>query len=281
MPVELDMHVKSSSGDFVRSMFDAVRLEAGAPSTPPAVRERLKAYYTDAGLLRAWRRPYFTYHYTDAIARALDWLVTERLGGRSVTIVDLGAGLGTQSILFAAQGARVISVDIDQGALDALTIRKATYEKHFGRALDIVCVCHDVLEHDFRQYGAIDGIYSLFAFNMMQPSSAVLDRLDAAAAPGARIAIQDGNRQCALKLLLGRRRPVLSPGEFASALEERNYRVTLHRATGCIPPLGCALMPPVVTGLMDRLLRTNWRVGVSHQILAEKRLYNGSGKYAG
>lgn len=263
------MNVGRPTLDFVRGFFEGIEHEVQS-DIPASTRAALEAYYRPAGLLSTGRRSYFFRHYTEPVARALQFLVLDQTAYRPPVILDLGCGLGTQSIIFAAHGARVIAFDLDAPALTELAVRKTRYEKSLGCTLDITTVYGNSLEYDLRSLGPIHGVFSLFAFNMMQPSVKLLDRLRTHVAPGGRLAIQDGNGSAIYNVLPSRRRPALKPTEFGRALIQRNFTVAYHRATGCLPPLVCRLLPGALASQLEHLLNRSWLAGISHQILAQK-----------
>jgi len=263
------MNVSSSALDFVRDFFEGIEREIRG-DIPPNTRAALEAYYRPAGLLSSGRRSYFFRHYTESVARALQFLVLDQVR-RPPVILDLGCGLGSPSIIFAAHGARVIAFDLDAPALGELARRKGWYEKKLGRSLDITTVYGNSLEYDLGSLPRFDGVFSLFAFNMMQPSAELLDRLQLHLAPQGRIAIQDGNGSALYNFLPSRRRPALKPAEFERALTERGFSIVDHRATGCVPPLACRVLPDKLSGLVENVLGNTWLAGISHQILAQKK----------
>ena len=228
----------------------------------------IENYYLDAGLLKRWRRPFFKHHYASAVASAANFLVAERPKGRT-RILDLGCGYGTQALLFAALGAKVIALDGDRTALDVARQRKAMYESAIGRHFEITFVEANALTFDYRQLEPIDGVHSMFAFNMMQPSSVVWTALCAALGPEARVAILDGNRDSWIGHLR-MRRSAWSPREFALALDKARFATRLHRGAIALPPLCWTVLPEGAGVWLDSKLRRGWFWPVSHQILAER-----------
>jgi SAM-dependent methyltransferase len=259
------------SGDtlsFVTSFYEGIQREADQAEAK--VREALHQYYLPAGLFLPTKRNFFFYHYADSFARVLEFMGGNPDSPDVTTILDLGCGLGTQSLMFAIRGARVVAIDLDGDALDILGKRRLWYSERLGRELDITCVYGNALNFDFHSLGRIDGIQSLFAFNIMQPSRAVLDRICAILRPGGRLAIQDGNRESLWNLVLGRRRDVLRPDELRRELEQCGMMCRYHRPTGSVPPQVCSLFDKKVIDWLDRRLNSSWRIGVSQQILVEK-----------
>jgi SAM-dependent methyltransferase len=248
--------------------FQNIETELTSSELTDEAKSLIEKYYLDAGLLKRWRRPFFKQHYASAVAAAASFLVAHN-PNRSPRVLDLGCGYGTQSLLFAILGARVIALDGDRTALDVVRQRRATYERMTGRHLDITLVEANALTFDYRQLGLLDGVHSMFAFNMMQPSSVVWAGLCAALDPEARVAILDGNRSSWLGHLRGRR-SAWSPDEFALVLAETRFASRLHRGAIALPPLCWTVLPEGAAVWLDSKLRRSWLWPVSHQILAQR-----------
>lgn len=254
----------------VLSWFGNIAAELDATFMSVDQKKMLGAYYLDAGILRPLKTAYFQAHYGRSLALALAHL----LGGRTKPrILDLGCGMGTQSLLFALLGAEVVGVDLDDRSLAVLKTRKNFYENQAGRPLNIRFFQADAFSFDYKVHGPFDAIWSLFAFNMMQPSRDLLGRILPAAAPGCRFGVMDGNR-----LHWGRhlRRkpfspiPALSPIEFAAELIRCSFRVVAQHSGIGFPPVAWHVLPFGVLRSVEEMLDGHWRFPVSHLILAEK-----------
>lgn len=227
------------------------------------------SYYCEAGLFRKWRRPFFQHHYAGTFARAARFLLD---GAPNGLILDLGCGTGTQSIFLALLGADVVGLDMDEQALAILKKRKAFYEKVSGRKIKLVAYKADALVFDYGKIAPIQGIYSMFAFNMMKPSRLLLERLTVHTAKGGRLAILDGNCTSWLPSLIpSRRRPgCLAPVEFEEVLRDLSFKTVRHEAGCAVPPFLWSIVPAPLLRPIDELLGRYWLWAVSHQILAEK-----------
>jgi SAM-dependent methyltransferase len=161
-------------------------------------------------------------------------------------ILDLGCGSGFGSLLFALLGAHVVGLDLDPVLISACRKRQAFYEAEFG-PLDLRFELANALSYDYQQLAPIDGVHSLFAFNLIQPSSRLLARVLPALAPNARIVISDGNPHSFYNRLF-RPRAVLAPrcvAEMLAAYPTPNTRQP-------IPPFHTVLdyhciVPPSLT----------------------------------
>lgn len=224
-----------------RRWYANVHLELASGMLDDGGGAKVREYYREAGLLTRWRLPFFWRHYADTLSEAVSHLLRGRSQPR---ILDLGCGSGSQSLLFALLGADVVSVDMDHEGLEVLRRRINHYGKLSGRDLRITIVEGDTIEMDYSRLGPFDGVYSLFAFNMMQPSQRLLDRLAPHCAPGARWVVLDGNRESIWnRAIPGRRRRVWSAAEMKRALEGAGFRVTSQTGGVAVPPPLWALLP--------------------------------------
>ena len=230
----------------------------------------LSDYYYEAGLLRSWRRPFFKHHYARTFTKAVNFVLPNK---EQPVILDLGCGTGTQSLCFALLGARVIAVDMDSQALSIFKKRVIFYEEKSGRNLNISIYESNIFTFNLSDCGLLDGIYSLFAFNMMMPAEKLLDILAINSKIDCRIAILDGNNQSWLgKIIPSRRRDqCLSPKQLTSALEKRNFAKKSQIAGFSIPPFLWYILPKKILNLIDTYLGKNSFFAISYQSLFYKK----------
>jgi len=227
-------------------------------------------YYREAGLLRLWRRPFFRHHYAGTFYKAVRHIFDQRA---PFHLLDLGCGTGTQSLYFSYMGVHVTAVDIDKTALDIFKKRKKFFENYLGKQLSIDIRRSDIFELDFDSIPPLDSIYSMFAFNMMQPSKQLLDILAERARTGCRLAILDGNNRSWLARLIPtrKREHCLSPAELCRELKKRSFEITSQEAGFAIPPIFWSMLPNAILEPVDRLLGRNLLFAISHQTLAIKK----------
>jgi SAM-dependent methyltransferase len=249
------------SRDDIWNWYHNVQLELAAKYLDASQQAYLSAYYNEAGLLHKWRRSFFRRHYAEPFGQALTFLLDSK---HQPLILDLGCGTGTQSLAFALCGASVVALDLDTNALSVLERRKQFYEEKTGKTLNITTCAADVFDFDLSQIPPIDGLYSLFAFNLMQPTAALLGRLAPRFASQARIAVQDGNRLSWLSHLPGRRRQVLSPLELDQMLTGLEFtQVTLEGGVS-IPPPAWAVLPYDWLSIVDSTFNQTWFWPISY-----------------
>lgn len=213
-------------------------------------------------------RPFFLYHFTAPILRTANAMFAMN---RTPTLLELGCGSGTISLLFALMGANVLAVDLDPVLLSACRKRQREYERHFG-PLNIEFRLANVfdLEYDAMQ---VDGVYSIYAFNLMQPSRELIPRVTRALKLAGKLAITEGNRLCLYNRLF-RRRPVLSLPQLEAELARCGCRVEDSQ-------FDCALAPIIVRNealfaagkkmerAADALGLLRW-LGLSYNLVAQK-----------
>lgn len=227
----------------------------------------MREYYQEAGLFVWWRRPFFKRHFSESFARSARFLLQ---GKSSPRILDLGCGLGTQALILAGLGARVAAIDMDEKALEVLKKRKVYYEDRIKKKLDIEIIHADAFSFEYKSLGPLDGVHSMFAFNMMQPSLSLLTLLRSSLASGARLAVLDGNNLAWLpRVFPARRRDVLSPPAFEQAIEKMGFKIFFHEGGVALPPLLWRLGPSAWLKRVDGVLNRGWLYPVSHHILAE------------
>lgn len=219
-----------------------------------------------APLLQRRSRAFFYHHYCRSFAIALRHMFRDNAAMR---ILDLGCGLGTHSLLFSILGASVTSIDIDAKPLEIFKKRITLYESVLKRPLDITILCQNALEVSYERYAPFDGLYSLFAFNMMQPSTELIPKLAAAMKMGGRWAVHDGNSLCWFYRWF-RKRNVLSPYELSRELVNCGFEIDEHSGMCSIPPVFWRVLPEVILLPIDSALNKHWFFATSHQILATK-----------
>ncbi|MCP4675119.1 MAG: methyltransferase domain-containing protein [Deltaproteobacteria bacterium] len=208
-------------------------------------------------------------HYSCSFQKAAEFLLGSHKKGK---IIDLGCGCGTQSIYLASKGADVLGLDMDTRALKILKKRKRYYEESMKKELSIKVEEKNSFEFEYEKAAPIAGMYSMFAFNMMQPSGRLVDKIDRFMNKGSRIAIIDGNNMAWYsRIAPWRRRDVWSPTEFESELTERGYRIVSHTGGITLPAAFWAVAPFKLLEEIDTWMSAeDWIFPISHQILAEK-----------
>jgi len=74
-------------------------------------------------------RPFFLYHFLPRWVNSVQTLFCE---SANPTIIELGCGTGTSSLLFAMLGAQVIGIEMNADLVGICNKRKRFYENYFG-----------------------------------------------------------------------------------------------------------------------------------------------------
>ena len=204
---------------------------------------KFKKYYKQAGLSSTFKHNFFLNHYEDNLQNSLQkFLETLHPGER---IVDLGGGMGTQAMFLAYHGFAVSVLDMDGEALNIGLKRKAHYERVFNKTLDIEFIEQNALEFAWEEISEIKGIYSLFAFNMIQPTEQLMRIIfQTSFGNGGICIIQDGNASHPIKRYLYPRAS-LTVHELNKIFEANGFDVKNQRLLS---------FPPVVHFFMGRKL---------------------------
>ena len=105
-------------------------------------------------------------------------------------VLEVGCGLGTESLWFALQGARVRALDVRGDRLAAARSRKAVLEAVLDRDLDLEFAATPVLELDSDPY---DLVWLEQSFHHLEPRAAVVPHLARLVAPGGYLVISEAN----------------------------------------------------------------------------------------
>lgn len=177
-------------------------------------------------------KPFFLYHFVPLVLRAVTELFAHHPHPR---ILELGCGSGSLSLLFALLGAHVTAVDLSSEGIRVCRRRQDLYEFQVG-PLRLEFRQADAFDLDYEAFLPVDGIYSLFAFNLMQPSRDLVPKMMKALGPQGKVLISDGNRR-SLYLRLARPRPTLTAPELRQHLQHQGCRHTSTEYHCMIPPV--------------------------------------------
>ena len=125
--------------------------------------------------------------YSEQIKEAVKILETQP-GAR---VLEVGFGLGTESLWLGLQGATVVAVDILRHYQETATRRKQILEKSIGRRLD--CEFRRVSILDLDEEAGFDLIWAEQAFHHLEPREAVVDKIVSLVKPGGHIVISEVN----------------------------------------------------------------------------------------
>lgn len=264
------------SNECIRKWYDNILIELEAGFLTQDEQRYLADYYHKAGLLRIWRRNYFYYHFTISLTKIINHFLSNKFPCR---ILDLGCGVGTQSLFFALLGGEVIGLDKNEKALSIFERRKVYYEQYAGRELKIQMHCSDALSFNYKSISPIDYIYSMFAFSYMPQTSMLITKFTQSCTMDSSLLIQDTNF-CSFRYKIVKPRwisEVLCPKEIVSELQSNNWEIIKQSGAGSIHPIFWYIFSNKVLHAIDgKLSSTLGLFSVSYLILAKKKSVKGA-----
>ncbi|MDP6620872.1 MAG: class I SAM-dependent methyltransferase [Alphaproteobacteria bacterium] len=105
-------------------------------------------------------------------------------------VLEVGCGLGSESLWLALQGARVTALDVRPDRLAAARTRQAVLEAALGRHLDLDFAATPLLEFEPEPF---DLVWLEQTFHHLEPRDAVVPHLARLVAPGGYLAISEAN----------------------------------------------------------------------------------------
>jgi 2-polyprenyl-3-methyl-5-hydroxy-6-metoxy-1,4-benzoquinol methylase len=180
-------------------------------------------------------RAYAIHNVVSNISAAIEYL---KLSGDSpVRIVDLGCGLGMQSIIFASLGTEVLGIDLDARCIALCRKRKHYFEARLGRALKV-----EFLEVNFRAFdpnsigNKYDGLFSMSAFAHIQPLRNTVAKISTLLNDTGRVFLWDQNPDYLfLDVLRRRRRSLPRPHEIEVEFARHGFTTELLGGACAIP----------------------------------------------
>lgn len=207
----------ADSDAIIRRFYDILRREVldGNPYLDGAQQERLRSHYP---VMNAPRR-YPPALVTTIYAQRRGPLVRSILEATEPRVFDAGCGYGSESYLFAALGAKVLAVDLEDDRITIARRRQAYYEELFGCPLDITFGARDlnIYDPELRDL-SLTWMGSVLA--CLPDQDGLFSRLYEATRPGGEVTISDMNLLNPLFMVkewLRRQRAAESSPEFAEA----------------------------------------------------------------
>ncbi len=253
--------------DIVR-WYDNIKIELQSNFLTNKDKQIISNYYRNAGLYdNPLKKSFFHHHFSYKLATVISLLHKEGIENKK--ILDLGCGIGTQSLLFSILGGEVIALDTDDDSLRILRLRKEFYEHILKKTLPITIIKANALNFNYPRYGPFDVVYSLFSFNLMQPTKELLNLLTPSISPDAFFIVQDGNKNMWFNKLF-RKRNVLSKNELQSELKKSGFHEITSMGGYAVPPIFWFFIPSFILQRIDSILSKSDFFSGSYLYIAKK-----------
>jgi 2-polyprenyl-3-methyl-5-hydroxy-6-metoxy-1,4-benzoquinol methylase len=125
--------------------------------------------------------------YSEQIREAIE-LIKARPGAR---VLEIGFGLGTESLWLSMQGANVVAIDILGDFKKAARRRKEILEQHIGQTLSCEFRRTSIMDLDDEE--AYDVIWMEQTFHHLEPREAVVDKIVSLIKPGGHLVVSEVN----------------------------------------------------------------------------------------
>lgn len=224
----------SASDAIIRRFYGILRQEVleGNPHLDAEQQDHLRSHYPVMNQQERYPPPLVTTIY----AQRRGPLVRAILDQREPRVFDAGCGYGSESFLFAALGAKVLAVDLEEERMVIARRRQRYYEEIFQRPLDITFEAHDlnVYDPELRRL-SLTWMGSVLA--VLPDQDGFFQRLFEATRPGGQVTISDMNLLNPLFLLkewrrrrrMARQSPEMAEAmDFASMFWRRGRRGALY-----------------------------------------------------
>ena len=208
--------------------------------------------------------------YSEQIKEAVE-LVSAKPGLR---VLEIGFGLGTESLWLALQGANVLAIDIIGQFVEAAKRRQEILEQYIGRRLN--CEFRRVSILELEEEEGFDLVWAEQTFHHLEPRNHAVDKIVSLIRPGGHIVISEVNAlnpflqfqlflargmnmysthidEDGKEILIGRERIITAP---------RLKQIFARRRIHCRSIRYFRIFPnhPVFNGLgrLEKLLARNW-----------------------
>jgi 2-polyprenyl-3-methyl-5-hydroxy-6-metoxy-1,4-benzoquinol methylase len=192
--------------------------------------------------------------------------------GSGVRVIDLGCGLGMQSLIFAQLGAEVVGIDLDPSCIELCRKRQWFFERTLRRRLPITFVAGDFQKLDTTQLSdGYEGMFSMSAFAHIPPVDATVKRIAALLAPEARVAIWDKNPDWLFLNHFGASASLPRPERVASEFARHGFTTDVMTGGAAVPRHLWSWTPAApVIGRLDAIAKRSLRLSFNYLFLATR-----------
>jgi 2-polyprenyl-3-methyl-5-hydroxy-6-metoxy-1,4-benzoquinol methylase len=216
-------------------------------------------------------RQYAIRNLVSSISAAISYL---KLGGASPRrVVDLGCGLGMQSIIFATLGAEVLGIDVSAECIAICRKRRSYFETRLGSALKM-----EFLQTNFRTWDSnsigqkYDSLFSMSAFAHIQPFKETVAKIATLLNDSGRVFLWDQNPSYLfLDVLSWKRHQVPRPQEIVAEFARNGFTTDLLGGACAVPRYfwrGDTLLR--LTSKLNDVLKKSLRLSFSYLYAASR-----------
>ena len=205
------------------------------------------------------------------VTAAIDYL---RMGdASSMRLLDLGCGLGMQSIIFATLGWEVLGIDLDARCVALCQKRKAYYEERLKRELKMQFLALDFRRLDPNSLGGkYNALFSMSAFAYIQPLGDTVAKVSGILSDKSRVLLWDQNPgYLGLDVLGLRHKVVPGPRGISEEFARHGFSTDfLHGACAVPRQLWRSGMFEGATSRLNGLLKRSLRLSFSYLLGASR-----------
>ena len=205
--------------------------EAGYSADELAMMRDPDFYY--GRFLNPLTRHYATHTLTRNLVRAVRYL---GLPAREpCRLLDIGCGLGMQSLLFAMLGAEVVGLDLRPACIELCRKRQAYYEARLGHRLALRFEEGDFLRPRESLAGGFERVFSMSAFIHIQPTESTVATIARLLRARARVFIWDMNAANPGQVWSAYARQLPSPWMVRRIFRRHGFDVNLLAGGAAVP----------------------------------------------
>lgn len=205
------------------------------------------------------------------ISKAISYFGLENRN--EVSVIDLGCGLGMQSIIFASFGAKVLGIDKQERCISLCQKRKGYYQDLWRKDLDI-----DFLQSDFSKFdphglkNKYDGLFSMSAFVYIQPLHETVSRISSILKERSRLFIYDKNPEYLFMNSLKKSSAALpSPRDVGREFQGHGFSIDFITGGCSIPRYFWTIDPFIgIVSVLNDLMKSTLRFSFNYLLGAHR-----------
>jgi SAM-dependent methyltransferase len=243
-----------------------------------------RSYYYAHTRLPRWPR-YFRYLHAQELETLVQQILKRPEAGNPVRSLDVGCGMGTESLAMGLLGAEVHGIDIDARSIQVAQRRSSWYETRLGHPLKVTFACSDAGRMGELLLPPVDIVFSQGSVVFFHPIDGFLNAATRFLRPGGSLIIACVNivhpmnsigfflHTSRLRFRFETHRP-LTPREMRSRFEQNGFEVKLMRGYGYVPPFVVERSESTCHWIveLERLIPTqvSYMTGLTYLMLGQK-----------